>query len=52
MELWGFFNVEKDEDGNVLVRGQETNGNTFTIRTRRIKEVKELIKDLEKEIGA
>jgi hypothetical protein len=48
MELWGFFDVEKDDEGNILIRGQETNGNTFTIRTRRRKEIMELIKDLSK----
>jgi len=46
MVLMGFFDVEKDEEGNVLIKGQETNGNTFTIRTRRKKDIIELMKDL------
>lgn len=44
-ELLGFFNVEIDE-GNIIIRGQEVNGNTFTIRTRRRKEADILIRDL------
>lgn len=47
MVLWGWFEVEK-EQGNIVIRGQETNGNTFTIRTRRVNEVQELISDLQK----
>ena len=48
MELMSWFDVEKDEDGNILLIGQETNGNTFTIRSRRRKEIIELILDLVK----
>jgi len=48
MTLSGFFDVCEDDEGYVLIIGQETDGNTFTIRARRKKEVIGLIKDLKK----
>ena len=48
MTLMDWFYTKKDEKGNIVITGQEINGNTFTIRTRRSKEIKELIKDLER----
>jgi hypothetical protein len=48
MTLMGWFDVGKDEENNIFIRGQETNGNTFTIRTRRKREISSLIKELDK----
>ena len=51
MVLMGWFDVGIDgETDQLVIKGQETNGNTFTIRTRRKKEIKGLIKDLQKSL--